>query len=416
MSVTPEELARRLRAAREAVGLTQEAVAEVLGAARPVVAEIEAARRRVTSLELAKLAGLYGRDLQELLAPSFSDDDPLRAMFRAQPSLDLGAELRTTLLLWRRRARALTDLEAQLDLPRRLCTAGPYPSAPLTSRWNAIQQGELLAVEERARLGLGRAPAPDLPMLLESQGIRTAIVPLEDQISGLTLQERGQDLLILINQQHAETRHRFSFAHEYAHVLIDRERGSVISRAEDRDELIEMRANSFAAGFLMPSEGVIEFVRELGKGRGSRESAMVFDDSMETPLRVEGRAPPRSQELQTYDAELAANYFGVSRIAMIYRFKTLGLITQRQLEPLRATEERRWQEELAAQTAESPGGGPPDLTAFQRRFRATALEAYRREIISRGKLLELGRLTGLSEAGLDRLKRDAEAAHGDAEG
>lgn len=410
MPVTPAELAQRLRAAREAAGLTQDAVAAVLALARPAIAELEAGRRRVTSLELSKLAGLYGRDLKELLAPDFAGEDPLRAMFRAQPALEITEELRQTLLLWRQRARVLTDLETKLELPRRLCTAGPYPSAPLSSRWSAIQQGEQLAAEERARLGLGRAPVPDLPMLLESQGIRTAVVPLDEQVSGLTLQERGQDLLILINARHAATRHRFSFAHEYAHVLIDRERGSVISRAEERDELIEIRANAFAAGFLMPSDGVMECVRELGKGRGSRESAMVFDDSMDAPLRVEGRAAPRSQELQSYDAELAASYFGVSRIAMIYRFKTLGLITQRQLDALRAAEERRWHDE-AGQSSSSVDVGRGALSAFQQRFRATALEAYRRELISLGKLRELGRLIDLPEVEMDRLEEEGEVTH-----
>ncbi|MBL0178923.1 MAG: ImmA/IrrE family metallo-endopeptidase [Gemmatimonadetes bacterium] len=406
MPISPEILGQRLRSAREAVGLTQESSAAALELSRPAISELEAGRRRVSSLELARLAQLYGREATELLAPAFSEADPLRALFRAQPSLELNDELRQILLAWRHRARALTDLEAKLELPRRLCTAGQYPGNALSSRWDAIQQGERLAEEERARLGLGRAPAPELPMLLESQGVRTALVPLPDDISGLTLQERAQDLMILVNAGHATTRHRFSFAHEYAHVLIDRERGSIVSRAGDRDELIEMRANSFAAGFLMPPDGVIEFVRELGKGRGSRDSAMVFDESLGSPLRVEGRAAPGSQDLQTYDAELAARYFGVSRIAMIYRFKTLGLIKQPHLEALRAAEELRWQVEIE-QEKQQPRASSSDLTAFQQRFRTTALEAYRREIISRGKLVELGHLIELREVAMAALLADA---------
>lgn len=406
MPISPEVLGQRLRSAREAVGLTQETSAEALDLSRPAISELEAGRRRVSSLELARLAQLYGREPTELLAEDFSEADPLRALFRAQPSFELNAELRQVLLLWRQRARALTDLEAKLELPRRLCTAGQYPGNPLSSRWDAIKQGERLAGEERARLGLGRAPAPDLPMLLESQGVRTALVRLPEDISGLTLQERSQDLMILVNENHAPTRHRFSFAHEYAHVLIDRERGSIVSRAGDRDELIEMRANSFAAGFLMPADGVLEFVRELGKGRGSRESAMVFDDSTGSPLRVEGRAAPGSQDLQTYDADLAARYFGVSRIAMIYRFKTLGLIKQPHLEALRAVEERRWQEEIE-HDKQQPKATPSELTAFQQRFRTTVLEAYRREIISHGKLVELGYLIELGQIAMDKLLTDA---------
>jgi len=222
-----------------------------------------------------------------------------------------------------------------------------------------------------------------------------------------------------VNEDHAPTRHRFSFAHEYAHVLIDRERGSIVSRAGDRDELIEMRANSFAAGFLMPADGVLEFVRELGKGRGSRESAMVFDDSTGSPLRVDGRAAPGSQDLQTYDAELAAKYFGVSPIAMIYRFKTLGLIRQPQLELLKRIEQERWDRERAEQAKREPQEPEPttvELTAFQRRFAATALEAYRRGIISRGRLVELGRLIELGQTPLDELLADAASMDQEADG
>ncbi|MBK7594212.1 MAG: hypothetical protein IPJ11_02920 [Gemmatimonadetes bacterium] len=156
----------------------------------------------------------------------------------------------------------------------------------------------------------------------------------------------------------------------------------------------------------MPPDGVIEFVRELGKGRGSRDSAMVFDESLGSPLRVEGRAAPGSQDLQTYDAELAARYFGVSRIAMIYRFKTLGLIKQPHLEALRAAEELRWQVEIE-QEKQQPRASSSDLTAFQQRFRTTALEAYRREIISRGKLVELGHLIELREVAMAALLADA---------
>ncbi|HEY4322047.1 MAG TPA: XRE family transcriptional regulator [Gemmatimonadales bacterium] len=408
MPISQTELGRRVRAARESLGLTQEDAATALELARPAVAEIEAGRRVLSSLELFRLASLYGRDMKEFLAPVYSDEDALRAVFRAQRGFEVDSSLQRTLLDWRNRARALTDLEALLDYPRRLCTAGAYPTAPLSSRWNAIQQGELLAEEERGRLGLGRAPVGDLPMLLESQGIRTATVPLPDDVSGLTLQERGQDLLILVNRTHALTRHRFSFAHEYAHVLMDRERGSIVSRAEDRNDLVEMRANSFAAGFLMPTEGVLEFVRERGKGQGSRETAIVHDESDAEPVRVEGRSAPGSQMLQTYDVIQAADHFGVSCVAMIYRFKTVGLLKQPQVAALRAAEEARWATELQKLIGDgvsSPSAdGPP---AFQRRFIATALEAYRRSLISRGKLVELGALVELSDDQIETLRDTA---------
>ena len=65
------ELGRRLRAAREASRLTQEAVAHRLGVSRSTVAQMELGNRAVTSLELDRLATLYARDIRDLLTDDF---------------------------------------------------------------------------------------------------------------------------------------------------------------------------------------------------------------------------------------------------------------------------------------------------------------------------------------------------------
>jgi len=67
MSITQEELARRLKEAREKARFTQEQVASALGLVRPVIAQIEAGKRKVSSLELAALARLYGRPIHSFL-------------------------------------------------------------------------------------------------------------------------------------------------------------------------------------------------------------------------------------------------------------------------------------------------------------------------------------------------------------
>lgn len=404
MTVTQKELGRRLRSARDAVGMTQEDAASRLGVSRPTLAQIEAGNRPVSSLELDHLAAIYGRDIRDLLAPDYVEDDALTALFRAQPGFELTSDVRSALITWRNKARALDDLEQLLEMPRRLCTAALYSSPLPSSRWPAIQQGEQVGEEERSRLGLGKAPTPSLPDLLESQGVRTAVEPLPDNVSGLTLIGRGQGLLVVVNETHGTPRHRFSFAHEYAHVLLDRSRGGVVSRVEDRDELMEIRANAFAAAFLMPAESVRAFVYELGKGGASRETADVYDGGPEVPVRVEGRAAPRSRDIQMYDVIRIAEHYGVSRMAMIYRLKNLRLITQPELETLKAQEEDRYTEEMAGVLGAKPRAEPEPSSAFRRRFVGCLLEAYRRSLISRGKLLELGGLIGLSRTELEILE------------
>ncbi|MEX0803153.1 MAG: helix-turn-helix transcriptional regulator [Candidatus Binatia bacterium] len=55
-----EKIGERLRAAREAAGLTQGQIAKKLGIHRPSISEIEAGRRRVSAEELAEMASAYG--------------------------------------------------------------------------------------------------------------------------------------------------------------------------------------------------------------------------------------------------------------------------------------------------------------------------------------------------------------------
>ncbi|WP_257814216.1 helix-turn-helix domain-containing protein [Burkholderia glumae] len=61
------QMAKRLREAREYLGLSQDEVANALGISRPGVTNIESGARKVEALELDKLAKLYGRPVQFLL-------------------------------------------------------------------------------------------------------------------------------------------------------------------------------------------------------------------------------------------------------------------------------------------------------------------------------------------------------------
>src|SRR3990172_6936541 len=87
MAVRQQELGRRLRVAREASGMTQGAVARRLGVSRSTVAQMELGNRAVTSLELDRLATLYGRDIREFLAEEFRESDALAALFLAHPDV-----------------------------------------------------------------------------------------------------------------------------------------------------------------------------------------------------------------------------------------------------------------------------------------------------------------------------------------
>jgi transcriptional regulator with XRE-family HTH domain len=71
---TREQIAARLRVAREAAGLSQGQVAKLMGLHRPTVSEIEAGRRRVTGEELVQFAGFYGVGVDWLMSVTQESD------------------------------------------------------------------------------------------------------------------------------------------------------------------------------------------------------------------------------------------------------------------------------------------------------------------------------------------------------
>ncbi|MDQ7792041.1 MAG: helix-turn-helix transcriptional regulator [Clostridia bacterium] len=86
MALTFEEIGRRLREAREQVGLSQAQVAEFLELSRPAVSDIESGKRKVNSIEIAHLANLYGFPVSHFLSEQSGEsvDQGLAALFRAR--------------------------------------------------------------------------------------------------------------------------------------------------------------------------------------------------------------------------------------------------------------------------------------------------------------------------------------------
>ncbi|MCY4263094.1 MAG: ImmA/IrrE family metallo-endopeptidase, partial [Candidatus Dadabacteria bacterium] len=98
----------------------------------------------------------------------------------------------------------------------------PNYAAEIKSASIAIRHGKRVAYEERCRLCLGDAPIRDIAELLSEQAIWTA-ADLRDSMSGLFIHNQSTGFAVLVNAGHGLERRRFSYAHEYAHVLFDRE-------------------------------------------------------------------------------------------------------------------------------------------------------------------------------------------------
>lgn len=82
-----QALAERLRTEREYLGLSQDQVARVLELPRAAVSAFETGRRKVSSVELARLAKLYGTTPNRLLGSEMPVDDRATKLFRATNKL-----------------------------------------------------------------------------------------------------------------------------------------------------------------------------------------------------------------------------------------------------------------------------------------------------------------------------------------
>jgi transcriptional regulator with XRE-family HTH domain len=71
---TREQIAARLKTARDAAGLSQGQVAKLLNFHRPTISEIEAGRRKVSGEELTQFATLYGVGVEWLTSVTGETD------------------------------------------------------------------------------------------------------------------------------------------------------------------------------------------------------------------------------------------------------------------------------------------------------------------------------------------------------
>ena len=94
-----QDLATRLKLAREMAGLTQAQVARQLGWHRPTVSEIEAGRRRVLAEELKILAELYRVNIPWLIGEAEGDGISDKARLAARQLGKLSDEDLDRLLL-----------------------------------------------------------------------------------------------------------------------------------------------------------------------------------------------------------------------------------------------------------------------------------------------------------------------------
>lgn len=413
MRVDQAALGQRLREARENRSLTQQQAADAVSLSRPAIAQIEAGRRSVSTLELSAFTSLYRRRITELLSDTFAldeQDDPV-AYLRVDGTLRSHPEVQAQVEYWIGVCSEGAQLEQLLGAPNR-DTLPSYSLPEPKSFADAFSQGEQVAAQERRRLGLGEAPVHGLPDLIASEGVWVAGVRLPPEMSGLFLHHSSIGSVILVNNGHPRVRKRFSYAHEYAHALIDKQRGGLVSTRENATDRTEKRANAFAAAFLMPEDGVRSFLSSRDKRGASRRVHAVYGVEG-AGEEAEERAVPGSQRIIYQDVALLARSYGVSYGAAVYRLQDVGLLNAAERQSLLAQKPSADAYLRLLHFTEAIDDGATDdkvddeTNELISQVVYRAIEAFRREEISRGRLLDLSKKLRLDGAALLEL---AEAA------
>ena len=378
MTLTKEHVAERIKQARENAQLTQDELATLAGMERSALGKVEIASRNLSGQELERIAHALGRSPLELLSRDPLGQDPL-SLFRSVTD-EKSEENRRTVADCIALLREARQLERYLgfedpDIPK------AHAFARMSNFSEAVLQGRAVARLERDRLGLGHAPIQDVAELINQQGIRAAALPMVEEVSGLFIQDEELGTAILVNQTVSRVRRRFSYAHEYAHALLDRNEQPEPSRRQNVKQLREARANAFAAEFLVPEDGVVGLLSRLEKGEGARFFGALFSSADKEMFQFEERTDAVAQKITVRDVAILAHQFRVSVDVATYRLFDVGAIRRPEKDALLAQRESALEiiHALALYDAEDTAPNPQPFLNQQLVF--LAIEALRRDRI-----------------------------------
>lgn len=289
-------MGERLKRAREALGITQEQVAEKLEIGRPRYSDIENGKRDVPLKDIYRFAEFYGRPIDYFLKETLLTDSGFKVLFRKTEGDE---EV----------ARVVTEFE---NLCEKMCELENIAGVAVRPPVNADYQfeksrewfwGKHYADIERKQLDLGQAPLRNLGQMLEERrGLKIFYLPVppERGVYGMFTYDQKMGGCVLINSNPTSGNQLFSLAHEYAHFLFHKQKIGIISTEKEKNSTDEKIANNFASNFLMPEDTLRD----------------IFN------MRIND-----ASDLKAEDVVYLADYFGVSFMAMAYRLNNLKLIT-----------------------------------------------------------------------------------------
>ncbi|WP_437957699.1 XRE family transcriptional regulator [Sorangium sp. So ce119] len=279
-----------LRKARLSAGLSPPEMAELVGLDEARAVALEMGESAASTELLDRYARVFGLSLRRFLAGE-AESAPATMLFRSlhaeRPSFEDLLETGATSVLgeFLRCVADVAELEESLGCreDRIAGELGALSAEPAQGAPRLYRQAERLAQDARTRLGLGLEPVPSMIELVQGRlGVTLFWIgpdELDRDIDGACARAPGAAILVnLVGGAECWWRTRMTLAHELCHLLFDTTLTAPSSRRAflfsphrgelpDRGrrprlrlpadmELIEQRANAFAAHFLAPSQGV----------------------------------------------------------------------------------------------------------------------------------------------------------------
>ena len=171
----------------------------------------------------------------------------------------------------------------------------------------SIEAAENLAAKYRVELGFNLVEPIDIKTILRKQNILTLYRPLSDQTCGLSLRSKEGDCFILVNSNTTIGRQHFTIGHELYHLRYEEVLKPHICEEDERKDIEEQNADSFASALLLPKEGLLQVI--------SAEESACRDVSLATVIRLE-------------------QYFSVSRRSLLIRLRAVNLLTEQKYQSL----------------------------------------------------------------------------------
>lgn len=165
---------------------------------------------------------------------------------------------------------------------------------------------EVLAVRFRSMLHLAQDVPFPVKETLEQLGILTVFRPLSDSSYGMSIKTKDGLRFMLVSSNSTVGRQHFTICHEFYHLYFD-ENPQPHMCGMDGKSPTEQSADMFASNLLLPRVGLLAMLPE---------------------------EYPASKKLDLATVVKMEQRFRVSRQALLYRLKHLGIIDENQLQTM----------------------------------------------------------------------------------